>query len=291
VIVSYPDPDEIEAHARRLELDPSDVVRDVARLAAIEQLCTRGFLNEDCVLVGGMALRLRGSGRFTVFDTDTSLRRPPLDELGLSEQLTILTDDLEVRPADGPYWERRAKLTIAQPINYSAYFASATSEPVTDEFSFTVNERGLNLPAEWLALTSPYDGLVFSVDPLVPVMQLTEQTAEKIVAWAAASLAKHYLDLGWIAKSFSAELDPAPLQEQSLAKLESGRVTHPTAYTHLTDLESLRRPLLNPVGYFGPLNQAQNLRGEGIKFSADRMTLDEAKAEIASKLVPLLFGD
>lgn len=289
MIESYPDPDEIEAYADRFDLDPGDVVRDIARLAAIAHLCEKGFLNEDCVLVGGMALRLRGSGRFTIFDTDTSLRQPPLDEIELTADLTLTTDDLEIRPADGSYWERRSRLTIAQPIAYSAYFASVDpGEPLEDEFSFTVNERGLNLAAEWFPLNSPYPGLAFA--PVeVPVMQLVEQAAEKAVAWAAASLAKHYLDLGWITRSFHSELEPEELRRQCAAKLKTGRGNHSSAYEDLPDVASLRGPLLDPVGYFGPLNRENDLHTDRVRFTTETMTLDEAKEEIARHFVPLLF--
>lgn len=69
---------EMAAFSKSNELVYSDVVRDVVRLVAIAHLREVGFLNEDCVLVGGMALRLRGSDRFTIFDTDSSMRRPPI---------------------------------------------------------------------------------------------------------------------------------------------------------------------------------------------------------------------
>ena len=290
MIVGYPDPDEIDGYAERFDLDPTDVIRDVARLAAIAHLREADFLNEDCVLVGGMALRLRGSGRFTIFDTDTSLRRSPLNEVKLTKDLTISTDDLEVEPADGAHWERRAKLTIAQPIRYAAYFASADpGAPVIDQFSFTVNERGLNMSAQWFPLVSPYPGLVFSEPVEVPVMHLTEQAAEKAVAWAAASLAKHYLDLGWIAKSFAGEIDGDELRDQCSAKLESGRNALPSTYTDLPDLDSLRRPLLEPAGYYGPLNRERNLHLNAIRFSEPPMSLEEARGHITRKLAPLLF--
>jgi Nucleotidyl transferase AbiEii toxin, Type IV TA system len=287
VIARYPGPEQLEDYATRFELPLADVIRDIARLAGIAHLRSAGFLNEDCVLVGGMALRLRGSSRFTVFDTDTSLRSGNLDEKALASGLTVTTDDLEIEPAEADYWEFRTKLTIAQPIRYRAYFPAALS-PVRDRFSFTVNRRGLNLGAEWFDLRTEYPGLVFSEPVSVPVMHLTEQTAEKIVAWAAASLAKHYLDLGWIAMSSGDELDGAELRRQCEVKLEAGREAFPRAYEALPDMQSLHRALVDPKGYFGPLNQERDLKSKGIRFTGARMTLEEAREYAITRLAPLL---
>lgn len=66
------------AFRRANGLEYPDVVRDVVRLAAIANMREQNFLNKDCVLVGGMGLRLRGSTRFTIFDTDSSIRKPPV---------------------------------------------------------------------------------------------------------------------------------------------------------------------------------------------------------------------
>lgn len=261
MIDRYPDPDDLDGYAERFGLERDDVIRDIARLVAIAYLCDRGFLNEDCVLVGGMGLRLRGSERFSVYDTDSSLRQGRLDEVGLVGDPKVDTDELEVELNEGTYWDRRTKLTIARPVNYAAYFAAADpAQPISDDFAFTVNLRGLNLPAEWFPLTSPYPELVFSRTINVPLMHLTEQTAEKAVGWAAASLAKHYLDLGWISREFHDQIDAAELRSQAAAKLKIGQEIYPTAYANLQEIRDLYRPLVEPAGYFGPLNEQQNIR-------------------------------
>jgi hypothetical protein len=50
----------------------------------------------------------------------------------------------------------------------------------------TVSQRGLFAPAEWLALRHPYPELVIEPNNVeVPVMDIAEQAAEKVVGWAA----------------------------------------------------------------------------------------------------------
>jgi nucleotidyltransferase AbiEii toxin of type IV toxin-antitoxin system len=289
MIDRYPDPDEIDAYAKENALDRADIVRDIARLVAIAHLCDRGFLNQDCVLTGGMALRLRGSTRFTVYDTDSSIRGR-LDELKLAGSLSLDTDQLVIKPDEGAYWDRRAKLTIAQPVEYEAYFATVDpARPIEDQFAFTVNQRGLEMSAEWFPLTSPYPAFVFERAIQVPVMHITEQAAEKAIAWAAASLVKHYLDLAWIAREFAGDIDRDELRSMVEAKLDVGRKTFPASYKNLRGLADIRRPLAEPSGYFGPLNTARDTGADRIRFLGSAMPPAEAKRLVQEKLLPLLF--
>ena len=85
------------------------------------------------------------------------------------------------------------------------------------------------------------------------------------------------------------QLDGDELRGQCLAKLATGRAAHPPAYEKLTDVGDLRQPLLDPAGYFGPLNREQDLHTDRVQFTNQRMTLEEAKGHISTRLAPLLF--
>ena len=291
MIAAWPDPDDIERHAATHGLDEADIVRDIVRIVSIAHLVERGFLGDDCVLTGGMALRLRGSPRFTIMDTDSSMRGR-LDDLELARGLAVTEgDDLDVRPDDGNLWGRATpQLTIARPIEYDAYFASATGDPVAGLFTFTVNQRGLFRGATWVGLTHPYPELEFEARNLrVPLMEITEQAAEKIVGWAANGLAKHYVDLAWIGREHGTELEKADFRDLVQRKLDVGYATYPAAYGHLRDIEQLIPSLANPRNWQGPLNREGDNRGSSIRFMGTGIGFDEAKALVKLHVVPRLF--
>jgi predicted nucleotidyltransferase component of viral defense system len=286
VTIAFPQQPELRDLVRRTGIAYEDVVRDVVRLVAIAQLQTTKFLSEDCVLVGGMALRLRGSNRFTIFDTDSSTRRPPADEKDLSDSLAFSADDLEILPEDPTHWTNNNKIKTAKPVKYKAYFAGG-SAPFEGEFSLTVNERGLEMPPQWFDLRTFYSGLIFDPVPRIPVMHLDEQTAEKILGWCGNSLAKHYLDLGWIAHELAQELNGTQLREQCERKLKINQALL-YGFDQFNELEDLIGPLENPDHYFGPLNRDRDRREAGIQFIEAPLSLDEAKAHVRQRLVPLL---
>lgn len=287
--ISFPLRREIQAVAKRAGLPYSDAVRDIVRLVAIAQLCSKGFLNEDCVLVGGMALRLRGSNRFTIFDTDSSTRRAPVSERDIADGLSFSADELEIIPGDPAYWTNSKKLRIAQPVKYKAFFAGTATVPLEDEFSLTVNERGLTMPPEWFDLRTPYPSLIFDSVPRVPVMHVVEQTAEKILGWCGNSLAKHYLDLGWIARDLFDELDGERLQEQCNVKLRINKDLF-NGFDRFDGVDDLVEPLSEPDQYYGPFNRDRERRETGIHFLGDPMSLEEAKSHVRKGIVPLLGG-
>jgi hypothetical protein len=290
VIRSYPDADDIDRYSKQYGLAFGDIVRDICRIATIAYLCERGFLNERCVLAGGMGLRLRGSTRFTIFDSDSSMRGQ-LDEIELTGALTVLTDHLEVTPDDGTYWDRRTKLTIAKPINYTAHFAAVDpANPPEDQFAFTVSQRGLYLDPDWLLLTTPYQELVFDREVKVPVMHITEQAAEKAVGWTAASLAKHYVDLGWMGRNHAGEIETSTFQRMTDEKLKAGRDAHPSAYEGYLTYTDLLAPLLTPDEHMGPLNERQDTRKSKVRFMGEKMSWAEAKESVQKIITPLLFG-
>ncbi len=73
--LDYPSDEFIAQFAKDHKLTAADVLRDIARLVAVHQMTVETkFLNDDCVLCGGVAMRFYGSRRFTVTDTDASYR-------------------------------------------------------------------------------------------------------------------------------------------------------------------------------------------------------------------------
>ena len=212
MIAAWPDADDVERYAATYGLDEADIVRDIVRIVSIAHLRTSSFLNEDCVLTGGMGFRLRGSSRFTIKDTDSSLRGP-LDELELAGSLNVsVGDELDIRVDPGERWGRATpKLTIAKPVDYDAYFAGAAGDPVSGSFTFTVNQRGLFRPATWLMLVHPYRELVLAEDVRVPVMNLEEQAAEKIVVGLqAASSSTSSISRGSVASTMQRSTRSCP---------------------------------------------------------------------------------
>ncbi len=290
MIVHWPSGYDVERYAEEHGLDFEDVTRDIVRIATIAHLLDTGALDEDFVLTGGMALRLRGSNRFTIKDTDSSLRGR-LDELELTGKLRLETDQLQVYPDPGTNWGRKTpKLVDVKPINYEAYFASVTGDPIEGQFSFTVSQRGLFEPAEWLALRHPYPELVIEPRSLkVPVMDIAEQAAEKVVGWAAGSLIKHYLDLAWIGREFGETLTAEDFQRLVQRKLDIGFETFPGAYKDLHEIKDLLIPLHRPREWQGPLNKAGDNGASLIRFMGPKLGFDEAISLVREHIIPKLF--
>lgn len=288
--INFPTREEMRNFSREHGLEYSDVVRDVVRLAAVANMRAENFLNEDCVLVGGMALRLRGSNRFTIFDTDSSVRKPPVDKDAVTDGLTMKTDNLEIEPKDQFSWAEGRLILTAKPVVYKAFFAGTATKAIEGEFSLTVSERGLGEAPEWLGLTvQSYPTLVFDPAPLVPVMQLDEQTAEKVLGWCGNSMAKHYVDLGWISRELGDELDGETLRKEVENKLTVNRKLIP-AFRGFRDVTDLIPPLAEPEQYFGPLNRERDRRTGSLKFVGNGMSLDAAKVYIGKRIIPLLGG-
>jgi nucleotidyltransferase AbiEii toxin of type IV toxin-antitoxin system len=293
IVESFPGPDDVERYHETYGIAINLIERDIARLVLIAVLRDRDWLNEDCVLTGGMALRLRGSTRFTMLDSDTSIRGP-FDEIELAGKMTINDDNLVVTPDDGTNWDRRTKLTIAQPITYYPYFSAVGPDNVEkDEFTFTVSQRGLHLPAKPLALVTPYPELVFTREVLVPCMHITEQAAEKAVGWAAAGLRKHYLDLAWIGDNHADEIETPDFQKMTQKKLDAGYEAHGDAYEDYREWKSLLRPLMRPNDHVAPLKRDPTKRESEIRFIGNQPPLrwDQAIKIMQGVILKKLFGE
>ncbi len=113
-VTRWPLPDDIDRYQRDLKVPRDAIVRDIARLVTVAQIVHEDELNDDLVLTGGMAMRLRGSPRFTMSDTDTSRRTPEApDRDRLAEAFTVDQSELTVSPGDVLGWKPGKKLVIA----------------------------------------------------------------------------------------------------------------------------------------------------------------------------------
>jgi Nucleotidyl transferase AbiEii toxin, Type IV TA system len=284
----WPRPDDLTRYHERLEVPPDAIIRDIVRIVSVAQLVHEGVLGEDWVLSGGMGMRLRGSTRFTMSDTDTSRRGGAPDRDELAEALTIDQEDLVVTPVDATLWKPGKELVSAHPIDYEAFFADVGAGPVADAFKFTVSWRGLLEDPDNLALRHPYPELVFP-RTVVPVMNLTEQTAEKIVAWCAHGLIKHYVDVAWIFHAHPDQVDRLKLPRFVEGKLEVGRRLFPDRYAVFPDLKSLFAPLYDPDRHRAPLGDSDD-GARQLRFAGAGLNKQEAVALVRERALPAIFG-
>ena len=89
-VSQWPRPDDLARYHEQLGVPPEAIIRDIVRIVCVAQLVHDGVLDEDWVLSGGMGMRLRGSSRFTMSDTDTSRRggAPDRDDSRRRSRLT-----------------------------------------------------------------------------------------------------------------------------------------------------------------------------------------------------------
>jgi hypothetical protein len=292
-VTNWPAPDDLDRYAEELGIGREVVVRDIVRLVSLAHMVQEGELNEDWVLTGGMAMRLRGSPRFTVTDTDTSRRGGWPERERLSEALTIDQTELTVTPVDYLNWRTGNDVLHATPVNYEAYFAALGADPVEGEFKFTVSWRGLEEPAQHIRLRHPYAELQMTPTD-VPLMDLTEQAAEKIVGWCVHKLVKHYSDVAWIFWRLRDEIIDEKLGELVVNKLETGRKQFPAAYERFPDLASVIPPLLEPDDHDPPIGDLEDDGRRHIQFISTGVTthLDHQtnKKIVRDIVVPILEG-
>jgi hypothetical protein len=288
-VTDWPRADDIARYRRQLGVPADAIIRDIARLVTIAEMVHRGDLNDDWVLTGGMAMRLRGSPRFTMADTDTAHRLGALDRDRIALALTVDQTELTVTPADATGWKPGKKLVTARPVNYEAFFAAVGGGVVEDQFTFTVSWRGLLEPAQHLALVHPYPEL--RMPPTVaPVMDLTEQLAEKIVGGCAHGLIKHYVDVAWAFYRLADEIDTSKLHRLIERKLTTGRELFPDAYAKLPDMHAVFAALHDPDGHVPPQGDPDNDGAAQIRFAGAGLNKPQAIALIRHRALPAIFA-
>jgi hypothetical protein len=284
-VTSWPTSGQIDGYAEAMHgIEREEIVRDIVRLVSVADMVHRDILNDDWVLAGGMAMRLRGSPRFTRLDTDSSKRGGLPTASELMNALRFDSDDLTITPAS-PKEENEIKHVA--PVEFQPFFdALGSSDPNPGAFRFTVSGRGLIEPADEVDLTHPYPDLVLPVLK-VPLMNLTEQIAEKICGWCAHGLLKHYVDVAWAFGTLMRQIKVdrfAPLVE---AKLVKGRELFPEGYRTLTGITALLGPLKNPDDHVPPMGNPDDKR-TSLRFSTASMDYQRAKVIMRDEVLPHL---
>lgn len=263
------------------------IVRDIARIIHIVSLVEKGVLDEKTVVCGGMALRCFKSTRFTIYDTDTSTAIK-FDRLALARALDCEDDDIRIRAASPQEWDYGYKLVTAQPITYEPFFT--TLDPGDTTYSLTVSQRGLERDGLWMDLETGYPFIEVPTGTQIPVMNIYEILAEKLVSWWLFGHAKHYADIAFIGrllkpkdvyKSPEAKAEAAELVEK---KLEVNREQHEKRVQALTP--TVRRERLEqPENHINPKNNWDKVSYLG----AQQLLLAQAHAAAVEFIVPLLF--
>ncbi|HWH44465.1 MAG TPA: nucleotidyl transferase AbiEii/AbiGii toxin family protein [Thermoleophilaceae bacterium] len=287
--IDYPPVEELAEFSRRHQVPLPDVLRDIARLVMLHQLATtKNYLGDDCVVCGGMAMRLYGSHRYTRYDTDLSYRLDDWDEETLQSALTITVEDLTIRAPDMEAWQRKNALTIAQPVEFRESFAQAALTPDIAQFTVTVARRGLLRQATPLPLVHPYRPMgIEGVD--IPAMNLTEQTAEKIIAWCANGLAKHYLDVAWLFRKKAAKIDVDDLRILLDKKLGLAYDREPSNYERLRTIDHLFRGLYSGDAYKAPQNPEGKRKASSIRYIGQGIDMGAARTIIRQEAIPRIW--
>ncbi len=186
-------------------------------------------------------------------------------------------------------WKPGKKLVIARPVDYQAYFAGIGGAAVEGEFTFTVSWRGLIEPAQPLLLIHPYPELELP-RTLVPVMDLTEQIAEKIVAWSAHGLMKHYVDTAWAFYRLADQIDTTKLGRLVDAKLAVGRGLFPVPYAGFGDRTALRPALEDPDHHVPPQGDAADDKANQLRFDAAALNKQQAIQIMRQRVLPTLLA-
>jgi Nucleotidyl transferase AbiEii toxin, Type IV TA system len=289
--VDYPSDEFIAQFAKAHRLTAADVLRDIARLIAIHQMTVeKKFLSDDCVLCGGVAMRFYGSRRFTVTDTDASYRLDDWNELDLQAALNIEVEDLTIEAGDPAYWQRKNRLTTAQPVEFSEEFSNFRSDRRQRTFKVTVSRRGLIEPACWRPIVHDYPDMGIE-DVNVPIMDINEQLAEKILGWSVSGLAKHYLDCAWIAARMRAELSRETLIRCLAKKLDDAKQREPANYNAFASVDDLRKPLEDGDSWRAPLTSEPGRAASIIRYIGTPITMSHARPAIRKHLIPLLWPE
>jgi nucleotidyltransferase AbiEii toxin of type IV toxin-antitoxin system len=285
-VTSWPTSGQIDGYAEAMPgIEREEIVRDIVRLVSVADMVHRDILNEDWVLAGGIAMRLRGSPRFTRLDTDSSKRGELPTASELMNALRFDSDDLTITPAG---LEDKNEIKHVAPVEFQPFFdALGSSDPDPGAFRFTVSGRGLIEAADEVDLAYPYPDLVLPAMK-VPLMNLTEQVAEKICGWCAHGLLKHYVDVAWAFDTLMRKINVdrfAPLVEAKLAKR---RELFPYGYRTLTGITALLGPLNNPDDHVPPMGNPENDKRTSLRFSTASVDYQRAKVIMRNEVLPHL---
>jgi hypothetical protein len=205
------------------------------------------------------------------------------DELDLQAALDIEVEDLTIEAADPAYWQRKNRLTTAQPVEFSEEFSNFRSDRRQRTFKVTVSRRGLIEPASWRPIVHDYPDMGIE-DVVVPVMDINEQLAEKILGWSVNGLAKHYLDCAWISGQMRAELSRETVIRCLTKKLADAKQREPSNYAAFANVDDLRKPLEEGDSWMAPLASEPGRAALIIRYIGPSVTMSHARPAVRKHL-------
>jgi hypothetical protein len=290
VEIAYPTDKQILDFAGAARLPPAAIVRDIVRMVEVLHLVDVGFLGDERVLTGGMALRCYKSSRVTMRDADTSSRYPVSDE-ELAAALEYDDDHVTIRPSDPGQWPGGYDLQTARPIEYDPAF---TGIALTDErdrqFSLTVNMRGLDLDAVWKPLLHHYPWDLWEGERVVPCMDIREILAEKACGYCIHADPRHYSDLAFVGGTQRAGLEA---DQETCRRLTSTKLERNLRYQRaqceragIARYDDLRLPMEEPERY-GVDRSWGDVRYAASGVTA--LTFKDARTVVRARVVPVLW--
>jgi len=259
-------------------------------MAELAHLLDEGFLGSRAVLAGGMAMRLRGSARLTVLDTDlsaTSDGQVTLDEL--LDLLEVQEEEITIVPERV---EAKVELVQAYPVRFSFRRPPAPLSRSQSKFKVDLAGRELALAPEMLLLRHDYPFALGIEGIEIPTMHLIEHAAEKAVAYGIFRLAKHYADLAFLAERFrgQVEADAELLRELAAAKFAANKQRFPIvlASQRVDDFGSLA-PSFRTDLYLRSLEYKWRSEIAYLGAADAQHSFEQARALVDEVIVPVLF--
>ncbi len=236
-------------------------------------------------------MRLRGSSRVTMLDTDLSATgNADVGEEELMDVLEVQTDEISIQP------ERvtaGSDLLKVFPVRFRMRPSPIAVPRGEDRFRVDFAARGLALGAELLPFRHGYPFEVGLEDEKVPVMHLAEAVAEKIIAFGAFLTAKHYADLAYAVDPNGGDLtyDEDDLRDLTRKKLESWVERFPGLAERVglsKDIASLEPRFTQDI-YLRALKFQWLSEIRYVGDPAYHYSFNDAKALVEERLLPLLF--
>lgn len=268
-------------------------LRDISRLVEIDHLLDEGFLSDDIVLGGGMAMRLRGSSRLTMKDADLSAK--PKQKLTQDEILDVLeVQDEAITIVPGKVTEKTALFEI-YPLTFTFDKPPAAIDDSERRFKVDLAIRGLELPAQWVSLSHSYPFSLGFENRQVPIIALLEHVAEKSVGYGIFKDPRHFSDLAFFADRFPGELAAEADVVSSIAKKKfegnRQRLGERLLRGHrVTDYESMKHAYTDDY-FLRPLKALWASKLDYVGGIGGAYTFNQALALVQERVVPVLFPE
>jgi nucleotidyltransferase AbiEii toxin of type IV toxin-antitoxin system len=286
--INYPTDAQIRAFAGEYKIPVAAVVRDLARIVEVSHLVEEGFLGQRVILTGGMALRCYESKRYTMRDTDTSAF-VRIDDDELEAVIPYEDERISIQPEDPGQWDINSALRTVQPIRFEPRFTGIQLGRDQREFSLNVSWRGVELDPVELPFLHQYPWGLGTEAIRVPVMDIREILAEKVLGFCINSLAKHYSDLAFIGDvRYDDVADDRDLLRWLVASKLAVNLRHIPRRCEkvgVTEYEHLRARLGCPE----EMGVHENWNVRYATTGRTAYSFDDAKLLIVERIVPLLF--